>query len=97
MSKRCEKRQRTAQEKTQFLTVVFKLLIAADLLGPLFSKLAQGRGFCQGLKSVILAFAVQHGRDKCTISGGTRKEITISTFQFSCRYNFRALLKCLLL
>lgn len=38
------KSQRTAQE-TQFLTVVFKLLMAADLLGPLFTKLAQGRAF----------------------------------------------------
>lgn len=53
MSKRHEKTQRIAQEETQFLTVVFKLLIAADLLGPLFSKLAQGRAFCQGLKSSI--------------------------------------------
>lgn len=42
MSKRHKKSQRTAQEETQFLTVVFKLLIAADLLRPLFSKLAQG-------------------------------------------------------
>lgn len=35
------------QEETQFLTVVFKLLIAAGLLGPLFCRLAQGRAFCQ--------------------------------------------------
>lgn len=67
MSKRHEKSQITAQEETQFFTVVFKLLIAADLLGPLFSKLAQGRAFCQGLKSSILAFAVQHGRDNCIL------------------------------
>lgn len=59
MSRRHEKSQRTAQEETQFLTVVFKLLIADDLLGPLFRKLAQDRAFCQGLKSGILAFAVQ--------------------------------------
>lgn len=36
MSERHEKSHRKTQGEIQFCTVVFKLIIAADLLGPLF-------------------------------------------------------------